>query len=400
MRYWIISEVFYPEEVSTGYVMTKIAEKLNESVDVGVICGPAKYQSDVFKAKYSLSEKILIKRVNSPRFDKNSLVLRFLGYILLTFGVAYRILINIKSSDKVILVTNPPTFLPIVSFLKKILKFNLIIIVHDVFPENAISGGILTRDSLFYKILLALFNRSYQSANKIITVGHDMLELFRKKIGHKIPITVITNWADHSDIFPKRKTSFDERYSFNSKDKIVVQFAGNIGRVQGLDLLFECLADIKNPNYQLVIIGDGAQKKKIVEFATRANLDQVYFIPSRPREEQNDFLNSCDIGLVTLTPGMFGLGVPSKIYNVFSAGKPVIFIGDPNAEISRYIAENDVGWFLPWNDIQAIKDFFDSIGSHLKDEISKKGEKARLLVESKFTKDIILERYREEIIRT
>ena len=44
MKYWIVSELFYPEEVSTGYVMTKIAEKLNENASVGVICGPSGYQ--------------------------------------------------------------------------------------------------------------------------------------------------------------------------------------------------------------------------------------------------------------------------------------------------------------------------------------------------------------------
>lgn len=398
MRYWIISELFYPEEVSTGYVMTKIAEKLSETVEVGVICGPANYQSDVLEAKYKLSDKILINRVNTPRFDKNKPFQRILGFILLTFGVGIKILTSVKKEDKVILVTNPPTLLPLISLLKKIISFQFVIIVHDVFPENAKAVGIFNGDSILYKLVLSVFNLSYRAANKVITVGIDMKELFQQKIGVGTPLSVITNWADHDEIFPIREDMFNPIYCSDPKSKVVIQFAGNMGRVQGLDLLFEQLSMIENPNYELVLIGDGAQKQKLLEFVNEHHFEQVKFISSRPRTEQNHFLNSCDIGLVTLTPGMFGLGVPSKIYNIFSAGKPVVYIGDPGSEISRYIVENNAGWFFSWDDKVSIRDFFTSIGPHFRDEIAKKGKNARLLVEQKFTKDFILEQYRSEIV--
>lgn len=49
------------------------------------------------------------------------------------------------------------------------------------------------------------------------------------------------------------------------------------------------------------------------------------------RSQQNDFLNACDIGIVTLNDGMYGLGVPSKSYNIWAAGKPILYIGDDNS---------------------------------------------------------------------
>ncbi len=94
---------------------------------------------------------------------------------------------------------------------------------------------------------------------------------------------------------------------------------------------------------------------------------------------------------------MFGLGVPSKVYNIFSAGKPVLYIGDQNAEISRYINENNVGWAFVWEDEEIILDFFEHIDKIL-DEIPIKGVNSRKLTESRFTKDFILNHYRSEIV--
>jgi glycosyltransferase involved in cell wall biosynthesis len=397
MRYWIISEVFYPEEVSTGYVMTKIAEKIAESAEVGVICGSSEYQSGVFKSQDKLSETILIKRIRIPKFNKNHILSRILGSIIFAFLVGIKIVFNVKRVDKVILVTNPPSTLPLVAILKKFQKFGLIIIVHDVFPENAIPSGVIKTDGFLFKILSFVFNSSYKSADKLITVGSDMKELILQKIGGKVPIKVITNWADHKEIYPFENSDFSKNYDVGSNDKIIIQFAGNIGRVQGLDLFLQVLGTIKNNFFYLVFIGDGAQKQNLQEFSKNKNLKNIQFIPSRSRSEQNDFLNACDIGLVTLCPGMFGLGVPSKIYNIFSAGKPVIYIGDTNSEISRYIIDNSAGWTFSWDDKLKIKTFFEMIGNDLIPEIKIRGGNARLLAEREFTRELILERYIKEI---
>ena len=398
MRYWIISELFYPEEVSTGYVMTKIAEKINETESVGVICGPSGYQSGVLQATYQLSDSILVKRVSVPRFNKNSLLLRMLGYILLTTGIAFKILVHVNRGDKLVLVTNPPTLLPVTAFLKKLKGFRFIIIVHDVFPENVVAGGMISEKSILYKLFLALFNWSYQVADRLIVVGNDMKELFYEKVDNKKPIKVITNWADHTAIFPIKTSDFSKNYLPESKNKVLIQFAGNIGRVQGLEQLFRLLGKIKNHSWYLVLIGDGAQKALLEKIVKEYHINNIQFLSSRPRNEQNDFLNACDIGLVTLSPGMFGLGVPSKVYNIFSAGKPVLYIGDRNAEISRYIHANNVGWAFSWDDQDLITNFFENI-NQIADEIPIKGVNARILTERSFTKDTILDNYRSEILK-
>jgi glycosyltransferase involved in cell wall biosynthesis len=377
--------------------MTRIAEKINESETVGVICGPSGYQNKVLQAKHELSESILVKRVNIPRFNKNILLLRILSFFLLTTGIAFKILLHVKRSDKLVLVTNPPILLPITAFLKMLKGFHFVIIIHDVFPENAVAASIITKKSILYKFLLAVFNWSYRMADRLIVVGRDMKELFNEKVGTNKPICVITNWADHKDIFPMKDSRFADNYRSESRNKILIQFAGNIGRVQGLEHLFRLLGKVQNQSWYLVLIGDGAQKELLEKMVEEFKITNIQFLSPRPRDEQNEFLNACDLGLVTLSPGMFGLGVPSKVYNIFSAGNPILYIGDRNTEISRYINENNVGWAFFWEEEEAILDFFEQIDKIL-DEIPVKGFNARKLTESKYTKEVILDHYRMEII--
>ena len=44
-------------------------------------------------------------------------------------------------------------------------------------------------------------------------------------------------------------------------------------------------------------------------------------------------LNVPDVHLISLLPAMESLIVPSKCYGILAAGRPVLFIGDPEGEI-------------------------------------------------------------------
>ena len=267
-------------------------------------------------------------------------------------------------------------------------------IIHDVFPENLVVTGMIRPSSILYKIVRKFFNVSFNSADKLIACGDDMKEIFQKKVKENVPVSVITNWADNLEVFPTRQPDLAGYYKLEDiKNKITLQFAGNIGRVQGLDRFLKLFLQIENKNVFLVIIGDGAFKSRLLELMISHHTENVLFLPSKPRSEQNTFLNACDIGLVTLSPGMYGLGVPSKVYNILSAGKPVLYIGDYNSEIYRYINLYNVGWAFNWEDSTRITQFLNSLGPKKLPDLLERGNAARLLVEKKFTRDSILKQF-------
>src|SRR5690606_33355954 len=101
----------------------------------------------------------------------------------------------------------------------------------------------------------------------LIVLGRDMFDLMDLKTRNPNNISIIENWADVENIIPK---SFDNNpiiLNHNLKDKIVFLFAGNMGRLQGLEFIIDLLSEVRNPKIHFLFVGNGAvlpilEKKK------------------------------------------------------------------------------------------------------------------------------------------
>ena len=126
--------------------------------------------------------------------------------------------------------------------------------------------------------------------------------------------------------------------------------------------------------------------------AKNSLLKNISLIGFQDRSNQNDFLNACDVALITLSDGMLGLGVPSKAYNIMAAGKPILIIADNASEISMCVKEYNLGWIVEPNNPKLLSDTFEMI---YKDFSSGKVniENSRIVAEKYFAKDIILSQY-------
>jgi len=390
---WIVTQLFFPEETSTAYIMTRISEVLSEKNSVNVICGSSRYHSDSLKTDKVLNENINIFQIKTPSLNKNNLFLRIFLFFYFTIAVFFKILGNVKKDDKLILVTNPPTLLIVIGFLKSIKKFNLIIILQDIFPENAAVSGIIAKKSIIYKFILFIMNNGYSHADKLIACGSDMSQYFIKKGVEPSKILVIPNWIDQELLDVKVVTDRNTYFNLDLKDKVVLEFAGNIGRVQGLERFLRVFHKAMNPNLILLIIGDGAYKNELEQYVLENNIANVYFFKTKPRSEQTKFLNSCDIGLITLCEGMYGLGVPSKVYNLMSAAKPIFYVGDKNSEIDNYINKNKIGWSFNWQDENEILNFLIQLDYSI--DFETMGNNARNFALNNFTEANILSQYKK-----
>lgn len=389
---WIISELFYPDEVSTAQILTDVAKKIAKDEKVAVLAGPIGYEKSYHTNNFELDDNIKIHRVSLPGFDKNNLIERVLKLLLLTIKMSFFILFNVKKGDRVIQVTNPIFLVLITSLIKRLKGFKLEILVHDVYPENLVPAGLVKKNSLKFKVISKFFNDSFKQADRLIVLGEDMKQLMSSKTNNKVKrIDIIPNWADE-DIQPIANFDRSDYLNKDLRDKIVIGFAGNLGRVQGIVEFVTIFKKSKNPNLILTIIGDGALKNEISDLILKEKITNVYLLGSRPRNEQLKFLNSCDIGLITLKKGMKGLGVPSKTYNLMASGKPILYIGDVDSEIDNYIKKYNCGWSFEWNEEELIV-FFNKLTVDDKVELVNKGLNSFNICKDLFLKDIVLNKF-------
>lgn len=388
----VVSEIYYPEEVSTGFILTRIAEGLALEHEVSVVTGPPDYSGEKSVPKYEIRNNVKINRIKVKTLNKNNLFLRLLRSIILSLKLTLKTISLAKKGDSIFIVTNPAPLLLIMSLVSKIKRTKLIILVHDVFPENLNAANILKKETFFFKILLKIFNKVYRSADHIVVIGRDMDKIIRSKINNaSLPTTLITNWADIDDICPEARFENKLLKELRLENNFVVQFAGNLGRVQGIDQMVEAAEILKNSNFHMLFIGDGARKKWIVEQKEKRNLKNITTLPFLPRKEQKNFLNACDICLVSLAPGMTGLGVPSKTYNVLAAGKPIVAIVDRESEIGMLVSEHKLGWVVEPGDSKALSEaIVEAMNSQ---ELVDMGKKARVLAESDYSLENIISKY-------
>ena len=97
---------------------------------------------------------------------------------------------------------------------------------------------------------------------------------------------------------------------------------------------------------------------------------------------------------MTLSDGMFGLGVPSKSYNIMAASKPILFIGDLESEIAQTVKENNIGFCFAPNDCNGIIAFLKNLGKISKKELSEMGQRASSLSKTKYSESEILNKFK------
>ena len=109
--------------------------------------------------------------------------------------------------------------------------------------------------------------------------------------------------------------------------------------------------------------------------------------------EQQLFLNACDVAVVSLVRGMMGIGVPSRLYNILAAGRPVIVISETESEAALVVREIDAGWVVAPGDVDGL---LAVIGAARRDpdRLREMGVRARRAAEDRFSFEKVIADYR------
>ena len=352
-KLYLITDFYDSSQNTTGYLFGKLYEFLSKQKDIDL----------------TLLTKIDEKVLNQPealyvkglKFDKKKLVSRSSYELLIGFSFFKNCAKHIKKDDIVFTGTTPILLLIIIHLLKKLIGFKWVLLVHDVFPENLIPAKIIKKNNLGYKLLKRVFDDVYAGADRIIVIGRDMESLVYRKTNHN-HITVIPSWIDESDIALQSKSdnSILNELDWQSNRKVVFQFFGNIGRVQGISKLMQAIKLMKRiDEAQFIFIGDGVYVDELKSLIRESDNQNIVYYGPVSQDKKSLGLNACDISIVTLADGMLGLGVPSKAYYSMAADKLIFTIMDKSSETYRMVQENNIGWAVETDDIVAIAEMLD-----------------------------------------
>jgi glycosyltransferase involved in cell wall biosynthesis len=398
-RLWVISEVYYPEETSTGYYLTAIAEGLTDRFDVKVLCGQPNYYARGTRApKRETHKNVDIYRVAGTTLSKNVIALKLINMVTLSLLMFFKGLINFRRGNKILVVTTPPTMPFIVALASLIRGCSYTLLIHDCYPEVLVAVGKLKRNSVAVRSI-DFFNRwLYKHARKIVVVGRDMKELVaNKSSGLEIPIEIIPNWAELDDVRPQPRSQSELIGNLGINDRLILLHAGNIGYPTDVETIIELLKRLeRDSRFHFVFIGSGVKRQLLENAIDELGFQNLTLLAPRPRSEQIDFLNACDVGLVSMIPNMYGAAMPSKTYNIMAAGKPILALADAESELALVVDENDIGWHLLPGNVDLLLDTLNSIFER-RDELESKGRLSRLAAERDYSISLALERYRSAL---
>lgn len=397
-RVWVVSELYYPEETSTGYFLTGIAEGLAEDHDVSVVCGQPTYSKRGTRApRREQHRDVDIHRVRGTTLNKDVAALRVLNMITLGVAVFVHLLRHLRRGDVALVVTTPPLLPPLVLAACRLRGVRPALIVHDVYPDVLVAAGWLARTGTSTRVLNWAFARVYGSAQRISVLGRDMQALIAGKLApaRARDVVLIPNWWE-PELTPNRDAGRAFRESLGLSGRFVVQYAGNLGPLHGAEMLVTAAQRLATeaPDVHFLFLGGGSRTGWLRDRLAASGLRNCTVLEKHlPRSEQQAFLSAADLAVMSFRPGMLGVGVPSRAYNIMAVGCPMAVAMNQRAEVAAVIAEEQLGWVVPEEDGAALSDVILEARDH-PERLSAMGTRARQTAERRFSMDAALTAYR------
>lgn len=242
--------------------------------------------------------------------------------------------------DKVFLQSCNTAFFT-VFYAKHILKCPLLYNEQDIFPENAYFAGILSENSMIYKVAHALQKYAYKNATALSTISDDMKSTIVTQYGiSEDKVQVIYNWG-HEELraHSESENIFLKNYPKKPEEFRVV-YAGNLGKMQNVEFILETAALMKDEvDISFYIVGGGANEVQLKLFAREKNLTNVYFIGMQPPEEVADLYAAADVNVIPLQKGLIYAALPSKTADCLIAGMPIITCVDDESEFAKLVGK-------------------------------------------------------------
>jgi colanic acid biosynthesis glycosyl transferase WcaI len=332
-----------------------------------------------------------ITRVHPFPTDKRNIPARALAFGGFT-ALAGLVSIVSRPRPDAVLSMSPPLTLGLAGWLAaRARRAPFVFNIQDIFPDVAVELGIITNPTLI-KQASRLERFTYLRSDAVTVLSDDLRENVADKLAGRRPdrVRVIPNFVDTEHIRPApRENRYREEFGLTGKT--VVMYAGNVGLSQSLDLVLDAATALAHePDLVFVINGGGAARAELERRADGA--PNVRFVDMQPKDRLPEVLAAADIHVVPLRRGLARSSVPSKMYSILAAGRPIVASVDPGTEVASVVDRAGAGLAVPPDDAEA---FTKALARLVADpeEAERMGRAGRAFVERWASPAAIAERY-------
>ncbi len=352
MEILVLNQYFPPDTSATARVLSDIVEAFAEAGHrVRIVAGRPSYDP-TRRQRWKPIEResangVCVERVGSASFSRNLMAGRAVNYLsYLTFALGRGLTLR---PDIVFAMTDPPIVSVSASLLAAIRGIPFVYHVQDLHPDMAIATGMISPGYLT-RAWESVHRRALQSATRVVVLGEDMRERVVGKGVQPEKVRVVRTGAPIPKSLPPRDHPITREIRQGSS--FVLLYAGNLGFAGAWDTVLAAAKELEADDVGLVFVGDGAQGERLRKQAT--TLRNVRFLPFRPAHEVQHVLQAGDLCLVSVGRGLEGLVVPSKLYPILGAGRPVLAVAPEKSDVARIVRRTRCGWVAEPDDPRAV----------------------------------------------
>jgi colanic acid biosynthesis glycosyl transferase WcaI len=310
-----------------------VVEALTAKHEVCVLCGRPSYDPTEQRPwrlyQTEVNGRVRVTRVGSTAYPRTQMKRRLANYLTYVALAVPRALL--LRCDVVLAMTDPP-FEGIVGALVAMLKSKPYVYnIRDLYPDMAV-GGSIVKPGLLARVWEGMHRWALRRATAVVVLGEDMRKRIRSKEVDSKRVAVVRDGAD----IPSTKeaaASLDAKVIGEIREgfRFVLVHAGNLGFYGAWDTLLDGAKKLAEDGVGLVFVGDGAQRKRLR--AAAAQIPNVRFLPFYPSSKIPSVLAAGDAHLITVKRGLEGVVVPSKMYGILAAGKPIVAVASEECDV-------------------------------------------------------------------
>ena len=311
-----------------------------------------------------------IVKVKTGRIQKTNIIEKGINTILIEprFRRAIKKYFKDIKFDLVLYPTPPITFTNVVKYVKKRDSAKSYLMLKDIFPQNAVDIGMLSKRGLkgiIYRYFRRKEKKLYAVSDRIGCMSPANVEYLLKHNPEILPekVEICSNSIEARDLSltAEEKICMREKYGLPIDKKIFV-YGGNLGKPQGVTFIIECLkSQMGNQDAYFLIVGSGTEYGKLEDFFEQFKPTNMKLMKSLPKDDYDRMIAACDVGMIFLDHRFTIPNFPSRLLSYMQAKLPVLACTDPNTDIGKVIVDGGFGWWCESDDLKAFKDVIDKI---------------------------------------